>query len=225
LHTAIKELPVKKLSTTKQDNSTSGEEFLLHTTSVDVMEGIANQGLLEMSYWARPGAISDYYAETVTDEGKQPIALRLPLSILATFQPEPDHPGLEEPLTYTLGMSEDEVWRQWSHTGETWQECLDLIESIRVRAAIPAEILIEHNPQLNDFISMEVARPKLKIDREINSISDIVAENCDMSWHTAINAPTRHTQSHASTHVIAHQADDLKNSPIASRSGRRSQAP
>ncbi len=140
-----------------------GDEFLLHTTSVDVMTPVANQGLLEMSYWARPGAISDYYAETVVDEDKQPVTLRLPLSVLIAFQPEPDYPGLEEPLTYTLGMSEDEVWEQWGQTENTWQECLYLIDSIRVRAAIPADILIEHNPKLNDFIRLAVASAKPKI--------------------------------------------------------------
>jgi hypothetical protein len=141
----------------------SEQEFLLHTTSVDVLERVANEGLTRMSYWAEPGRISDYYAETVSDEDKKPVALRLPLSVLERFQPEPDHPGLEEPLTYTLGMSEEEVWEQWEETDKSWQGCLELIGSIRIKDPIPAALLLEYNPDLHALVRPERPRsgPKM----------------------------------------------------------------
>lgn len=139
------------------------EEFLLHTTSTDILERLANDGFTGISYWARPGAVSDYYAETVQDEDKQPATVRLPLSVLAAFGPEPDRPGLEEPLTHPLNMTEEEVWEQWEETGQTWQECLELIESIRVRQPIPAAIVLEHNPLLAGLIRPDASRPRAKM--------------------------------------------------------------
>lgn len=141
----------------------SDQEFLLHTTSVDVLARVANEGISRMSYWAEPGNISDYYAETVRDEDKQPAVIRLPLSVLMGYQPEPDHPGLEEPLTHPLGMRDEEVWDQWDETGKSWQECLELIGSIRIKDSIPAKVVLKYNPELRALVIAQSPRSSHKI--------------------------------------------------------------
>jgi hypothetical protein len=82
----------------------------------------------------------------VEDEDMVPVVLCLPLEQLSCYLPEPDHPGLDEPLTHTLGMKENEVWEQWEDSQKTWQECVEIIGSLRCRSPIPADILRQFNP-------------------------------------------------------------------------------
>lgn len=123
-------------------------EKLIHITSVGAIEKILVDGIRGVSYWAKEGAVSWYYQALFEDEGIRATAIELPLDVLEQYQLEPDYPGLEEPLTHPLGMREEEVWEAWENTGGTWKDSLDVIQSVRVRLAIPAEVVLEHNPLL-----------------------------------------------------------------------------
>ena len=125
------------------------EDYLIHITTEKCLSSIATEGLREMSYWAEPGRVSDYYAETVRDEEEVPVEIRLPLSVLEGLGMDVDVPGIEEPLTYTLGMSEEEVAEEWEGMEPTWQNSLALIGSCRCTRIIPVSVLLEHNPVLN----------------------------------------------------------------------------
>ena len=121
---------------------------LYHVTTRDNLTAIAQEGLRGRSYWASESAVVDYYQEVVRDEGGSPVVLELPLEAALGFSPEPDRPGLEEPISGAVGMSEDEVWEAWEDTKQDWQPCLDLIGSIRFADPIPAAVLVAHNPAL-----------------------------------------------------------------------------
>lgn len=124
------------------------DELLIHMTSRTRLEAILAGGLNAVSYWAYEGAVSSYYAETIEDEGQEPVAVRLPLSVLQDHEPEPDYPGLDEPLTHTLGMSEDDIVEAWEDTDQRWQDSLELIQSLRCQKPIPAAVILAHNPDL-----------------------------------------------------------------------------
>lgn len=122
--------------------------YLVHITSMRNLKQIQRQGLRGISYWAMEGEVSEYYKETVEDDGDVPLIVRMPLAVLEKYGIEPDFPGLEEPLTHTLGMKDEQVWEEWERCGQTWQDCLELIQSVRVREDIPESVLFEHNPHM-----------------------------------------------------------------------------
>lgn len=118
-----------------------------HVTCRKHLDGIRQDGLKERSYWATDERVRDYYVETIQDEGEHPLVIGVPMEVLERYDPEPDHPGLEEPLTHTLKMGEDEIWEEWEQTDQSWQACVDLIGSFRLKSSIPAEIIGQHLPQ------------------------------------------------------------------------------
>lgn len=118
-----------------------------HVSCQRHLDNIRTEGLKEMSYWATDERVRDYYIETVQDEGERPLVIAVPLEVLETYDPEPDHPGLEEPLTYTLGMGEEEVWDEWEDTDKSWQACVELIGSFRLKSSIPANVIDHHLPR------------------------------------------------------------------------------
>jgi hypothetical protein len=130
--------------------------YLYHVTAAAHIPSILAEGLRARSYWCDP-KVAEYYKEIVRDEGQEPVVLRLPVDQLEGLGPEPDMPGLEEPLTYTLGMSEGEVWECWEGTDRTWQDCIQLIGSMRISKLVPAALLLSHNQP----IAKGTSRPPL----------------------------------------------------------------
>jgi hypothetical protein len=118
---------------------------LYHATSIDSLEAIMTEGLRAGTCLTNNSDQADYYAETISDEGKVPVILELDLSelILSVGEDhiEPDHPSIAEPITSTLELTEDEVHEAWEAAEGTWRESLDIVNNVRVRAAIPATIL------------------------------------------------------------------------------------
>jgi hypothetical protein len=115
--------------------------WLLHVTSAEKLDEIRAEGMRALSYWSARSDIHDYYTEVVEDEGDEPVTLMVPLNALDPGLLEPDHPGLQEPITTVLDKSEMEVWREWKATDRSWKACLDLIGSVRYRGAIPADMI------------------------------------------------------------------------------------
>lgn len=132
-------------------------------TTEKALDAIVTEGLRKMIYWAEPGKISDYYVETIIDDEETPVEIVLPLSVLEAFEMEIDKPGLDEPLTFPLGMSEDQVAEEWESMEPTWQNSLALIGSCRCKSPIPAEVLLAHNPHLEAVVNPQprlAGRPK-----------------------------------------------------------------
>lgn len=123
-------------------------ELAYHATPRANLARILKEGLSAGTYWATDGAVNAYYGEVIADEGDEAVTLRLPLDLLENFQPQPDRPGLQEPLTSVLGLDEEEVWERWEASDQSWQACRDLIGSFRINQAIPAYVLMQHNPTL-----------------------------------------------------------------------------
>ena len=110
--------------------------WLFHATSQESLGQILEEGLRGPCYLARRD-IADYYAEVVGDEGKTPVVLAISLSSIDYKDFEPDSPGIAEPLTFTLGMSEDEVHEAWEDSQKRWEDSLALVGSLRCRRGIP----------------------------------------------------------------------------------------
>lgn len=132
----------------------------LHATDRAKLAQILTAGVSAGSYWAINPSVNAYYEECVADEDQVPITLRLPVDVLENFQPQPDRPGLQEPLTSVLGMSDEEVWEAWEETDGSWQACAQLIGSFKVVQAIPAELIRAHNPGLCQAMGDEPPPPR-----------------------------------------------------------------
>ena len=50
----------------------------------------------------------------ISDNGCQAVVLTVNLSDLDAAQLQPDYPGLEEPITTVVGMSESDINREWA---------------------------------------------------------------------------------------------------------------
>jgi hypothetical protein len=103
------------------------------------------EGLRAGAYLTNSPDQADYYADTISDEGKVPVVLELELSELLLSVGEdhitPDHPSIAEPITSTLDLTEEEVHEAWEAAEGTWRESLEIVNSVRVETPIPAAIL------------------------------------------------------------------------------------
>ena len=142
---------------------------LYHATHLSRLRAIASQGMHSHSYWASDEAVSDYYVETVEDEGGTAVVLSIDLAALESLcsrkglELEPDFPGLMEPITSAIGKSEDEIFEGWDECDGTWRESLDLIGSLRSPVEIPASLLAvecgEDTMSLADYLQLQASRP------------------------------------------------------------------
>ena len=120
-------------------------EMLFHVTDARLVDGIMNEGLRPLSYWSKSEELSEYYRETVQDDGGQPVVLAIELDQLLDFvgeaDLEPDYPGIEEPISGVIGKSEGVVLREWASSARLWRDSLDVVYSLRCKAPIPSSIL------------------------------------------------------------------------------------
>lgn len=114
---------------------------LLSATAASNLPSILAAGLRARSYWTADSDISAYYAETIEDEGSAPVILQVNLQSLDVQFLRPDLNGIEEPLTYTLGMSEEEISESWEDSAQTWQDSMAIIKTLRYDAVIPPVFL------------------------------------------------------------------------------------
>jgi hypothetical protein len=137
------------------------ETILYHATDIAKLNAIALEGMRPRSYWTNDVDVLNYYEETVADEGKKPVALVINIVVLDAEHLQPDLPGVEEPLTFTLGMSEDEVNAAWDASDKTWGASLNLIKTLRYNAVIEAERIMVMDAagvmyRLSDYIARMV---------------------------------------------------------------------
>ncbi len=105
-------------------------EELYHGTSDLHRQDILENGIQAPSYWGTV-EIAQYYAEeAVAEKGGNPLIVKVPLSEFDQSLLKPDQNSIEEPLTYTLRKTEDEVWEEWEESDGTWQDSLEIVESV-----------------------------------------------------------------------------------------------
>ena len=116
---------------------------LYHGTSDLYKQDILENGIRAPSYWGTE-EIAWYYAKVVAEEyGGRPLIIKIPLSKFDQSLLKPDHNSIAEPLTRTLGKSDEEVWEEWEEVPEpgTWQDSLDIVQSVEYHG--PVKVLEE----------------------------------------------------------------------------------
>lgn len=117
---------------------------LVHVTSAKNLGEIAQSGLRTRSYFIDPAhdsgeSLIDYYAETIQDEGDEPVVLLVPEDAFDPALFEADLPGIEEPITVALGMSEGDVFEEWEASDKTAEDSRRIIGSFRYAGTIQPE--------------------------------------------------------------------------------------
>ncbi|MDU8350884.1 hypothetical protein RYA05_03130 [Pseudomonas syringae pv. actinidiae] len=132
-----------------------------HVTSTAKLASIRKEGLRHGSYWTISMPLAEYYAETVEDEGEDPIILVMPLALLAEQDRTADHNGISEPIMSVVreisGLStEQQVWNAWEASSQSSQASVDLIGSFVFINPIPSDHLLIMNQYLDDvqFMAM-----------------------------------------------------------------------
>ena len=115
---------------------------LFHATSARNLLSIAREGLRSGAYFTSCDDLLAYYEETVEDEGATPAILQVSLLGLAEAALLPDMPGIEEPITTVIGMSEDDVQDLWNSSGQTWRDSLEIVRSLRYASQISPEMIL-----------------------------------------------------------------------------------
>lgn len=122
---------------------------LYHATSTKNLENILTEGYItHNSYWANNVELAGYYMETIEDEGEQPVLLLIKTNDTDVFSP--DIPGIEEPITTVVGLSDNEVWESWEESSKTWEDSLEIIGSVIINNVLTADrlFLVENNHKI-----------------------------------------------------------------------------
>lgn len=113
-------------------------DYFYHATTVENLELIKKSGKVNPNSYFGIEEISEYYAETIEDDGLTSVVLKIPASCFDTKSIEVDWPGISEPVTYsTLGIKEDDVHDMWEASNKSPQACLEIIGSFRYAQSIP----------------------------------------------------------------------------------------
>lgn len=118
---------------------------LYHACDASDLDAILRDGLRPGAWLTSSPEVADYYAEGIAEDGGTPAVVETGLDELVAAvgeeMVEPDRPGIAEPITRAIGKTEDEVHAEWEACGGSWRDSLEVVQSIRVMAAIPAAIL------------------------------------------------------------------------------------
>lgn len=114
--------------------------LIYHVTSRDRLESILADGLHARTCFVHEDwtSVIDYYRLTVEDEDLEPVVVTVDAASLDPDGFEPDWGGIEEPLTHTLQMTEDEVSVAWKASDRSWQACIEIMGTCRYARPIPA---------------------------------------------------------------------------------------
>lgn len=106
------------------------DDYLYHGTISKHLPEILKNGFVEKSFFGSQ-RIAEYYAEVTADElGGEPIVIAVPLSNFDPNSIEIDWNSYEEPITYALGMKEDELEELWEESDQTVSDFFDIYESV-----------------------------------------------------------------------------------------------
>ena len=103
-------------------------DFLYHVTDGAVVHLILDEGI-EPGYWGTLPVIRYYISMRLVNE---PVVFRVPFSAFNPSYLEADLKGIQDPPSAEVtGMTEDEVSDAWDASGQSWQDSLKLIGSVR----------------------------------------------------------------------------------------------
>lgn len=124
-------------------------EYLFHGTSTKFKNYILENGTKSPSYWGTE-EVAKYYAEEVVEQhGGKLLIIKVPMSKFKEEFLKPDENSVAEPLTYTLGKTEDEVWEEWKESDGTWRDSFDIVSSVKYNAPLKIE---EKETKILDFL-------------------------------------------------------------------------
>jgi hypothetical protein len=112
------------------------EENLYHGTSDVYKQNIAKNGLKPPSFWGTEEVARYYAEEIVAEEGGSPLIIEAPLSKFDQTLLSPDDNSIAEPLTYTLGKTEDEVEDEWGESDGSWRDSLEIVGSVKYHGTL-----------------------------------------------------------------------------------------
>lgn len=114
-----------------------------HVTARKHIASVTQHGLRKGVYLshAEYPEVRDYYAETVSDEGDEPVVIEIDARGIDVNLLAPDMPGIEEPLSFTLGTTDDQVHAQWESSSKTWEDSVNIIGTARYMAPIAPRFL------------------------------------------------------------------------------------
>jgi hypothetical protein len=153
---------------------------LYHLTPKDNLDSITKDGLRAGTYLTSEHELGEYYAETIEDEDQEAVWLCLDLEKLDKTSFAPDFPSLEEPILtvlrdrndYPSEFDEDDLWQEWENTNKTWQNCLDLVGSVRYMNIIPPKLLfvMDADESLKPLQKQNVTKTEVK-EKKKNKLS------------------------------------------------------
>lgn len=139
----------------------SSKDVLYSATSHAKLPSILQSGMRPPSYWTPHYELVDYYADTVRDEGDQPVILAVSLDRFDAGSFAPDMPSIEEPINsfvrslHGFGSRlipdpydpdehldiEEWVLKSWEHSAQDYKASLDIVGSVVYRK--PLKIMPE----------------------------------------------------------------------------------
>ena len=114
-------------------------EWLYHGTYQEAIDKMLVSGRVSSGGIVKPPSfwgterIAEYYAEVVSDyEGSlEPRLIRVPLSRFNKAGFKVDRPSVQEPISWALEETEDDLARHWQASRKTWRDCLVIFESVK----------------------------------------------------------------------------------------------
>jgi len=112
---------------------------LYHGTSEKAYKAIIRNDykMTAPSYWATL-EVAEYYAEVAAEEDGSNIkvVIEMPIGLFSSDHLAPDDNSIAEPLTYTLGMTETDLYDQWQSSDGTWEDSLEIYGSVKYNAVV-----------------------------------------------------------------------------------------
>jgi len=115
---------------------------LHHGTQIISLEHIKEHGFHKDTYFGSY-RIADYYAGNPPDNvyGRggeaEPVIISIPIKYFNKRFFTVDYNSVDEPLSYTLERSEDDIWDDWNNSDKNVQASLDILESIIYTKELP----------------------------------------------------------------------------------------
>lgn len=138
---------------------------LAHVTSSANLQSIRRKGLNANTCLSASESLTDYYAETVEDDGDTPVTLGIELSSLDASLLMPDINGIEEPIMSVVRAisgcrDEEALYDAWMNSNQDFKASLDLIGSVVYSGAISphlVSVIDENTGEWKPLISKERA--------------------------------------------------------------------
>lgn len=138
-----------------------------HATARAKLASISNQGFRAGCYFAAWPEMSNYYLETIRDEGDEPVLLAIDSSVLDASLLRPDRPGIIEPITTVVRRmtdlsDEEEIHEAWDQSSKNWKASLDIVGTVKYEGVIdPRHIqIVELSGECTPLLPVEPARSR-----------------------------------------------------------------